>query len=82
MKNKRGTEHGVDRPVFDMNRRAVLSAFAAFTTFPVVSALAQTPAADPLPSWNDTALDAAQAMGWTVVDMKNDWNKIFPFGSK
>jgi hypothetical protein len=30
----------------------------------------------------DRALDAAQAMGWTVVDMKNDWNKIFPFGSK
>jgi hypothetical protein len=30
----------------------------------------------------DKALDAAQAEGWTVVDMKNDWNKIFPFGSK
>jgi hypothetical protein len=30
----------------------------------------------------DKALDAAQAMGWTVVDMKNDWKKIFPFGSK
>lgn len=30
----------------------------------------------------DKALDTAQAMGWTVVDMKNDWNKIFPFGSK
>jgi hypothetical protein len=30
----------------------------------------------------DEALDAAQAMGWTVVDMKNDWKKIFPFGSK
>ena len=38
-----------------MNRRAVLSALAAFTAFHVVSALAQTPAADPLPSWNDTA---------------------------
>jgi len=30
----------------------------------------------------DKALDDAQAMGWTVVDMKNDWKKIFPFGSK
>lgn len=30
----------------------------------------------------DKALDVAQAMGWTVVDMKNDWRKIFPFGSK
>jgi phosphoglycolate phosphatase-like HAD superfamily hydrolase len=55
MENKRGAEHGFDRQVFDMNRRAVLSAFAMFTAFPVVSALAQTPAADPLPSWNDTA---------------------------
>jgi haloacid dehalogenase-like hydrolase len=55
MENERGAEHGVDRPVFDMNRRAILSAFAAFSAFPVVSALAQTPAADPLPSWNDTA---------------------------
>jgi phosphoglycolate phosphatase-like HAD superfamily hydrolase len=30
----------------------------------------------------DKALDVAEAEGWTVVDMKNDWNKIFPFGSK
>jgi phosphoglycolate phosphatase-like HAD superfamily hydrolase len=30
----------------------------------------------------DKALDAAQAEGWTVVDMKNDWRTIFPFGSK
>src|SRR5712672_2102514 len=30
----------------------------------------------------DRALDAAQAMGWTVVDMKSDWKTIFPFGSK
>jgi hydroxymethylpyrimidine pyrophosphatase-like HAD family hydrolase len=30
----------------------------------------------------DKALDTARAMGWTVVDMKNDWKKIFPFGSK
>ena len=30
----------------------------------------------------DKALDVAQVEGWTVVDMKNDWKKIFPFGSK
>jgi hypothetical protein len=30
----------------------------------------------------DKALDAAQAEGWTVVDLKNDWKTIFPFGSK
>jgi phosphoglycolate phosphatase-like HAD superfamily hydrolase len=30
----------------------------------------------------DKALDTALAMGWTVVDMKNDWKTIFPFGSK
>src|SRR5450432_152736 len=30
----------------------------------------------------DKALDAAVAAGWTVVDMKNDWKTIFPFGSK
>ena len=27
----------------------------------------------------DKALDEAQAKGWTVVDMKNDWKIIFPF---
>jgi len=27
----------------------------------------------------DKALDEAQAKGWTVVDMKRDWKKIFPF---
>jgi hypothetical protein len=37
--------------LFDMKRRAVLFTFAAFTAFPVVFALAQTPAADPLPLW-------------------------------
>ena len=26
----------------------------------------------------DTALDEANAKGWTVVDMKNDWKVIFP----
>jgi len=26
----------------------------------------------------DTALDEANAKGWTVVDMKNDWKTIFP----
>ncbi len=30
----------------------------------------------------DKALDVAQVEGWTVVDMKNDWKTIFPFGSK
>ena len=30
----------------------------------------------------DKALDTAQAEGWTIVDMKNDWKTIFPFGSK
>jgi phosphoglycolate phosphatase-like HAD superfamily hydrolase len=28
----------------------------------------------------DKALDEATAKGWTVVDMKNDWNAIFPAG--
>jgi 2C-methyl-D-erythritol 2,4-cyclodiphosphate synthase len=27
----------------------------------------------------DTALDETQAKGWTVVDMKKDWNRVFPF---
>jgi phosphoglycolate phosphatase-like HAD superfamily hydrolase len=27
----------------------------------------------------DKALDKANAKGWTVVDMKNDWKRIFPF---
>jgi len=27
----------------------------------------------------DTALDEATARGWTVVDMKRDWKKIYPF---
>jgi hypothetical protein len=27
----------------------------------------------------DKALDEAQAKGWTVVDMKNDWKIIFSF---
>jgi hypothetical protein len=30
----------------------------------------------------DKALDAAPAQGWTVLSMKDDWNKIFPFGSE
>ena len=30
----------------------------------------------------DKALDVAQAEGWTVVDMKNDWKTIFPFRCK
>jgi len=27
----------------------------------------------------DKALDEARAKGWTVVDMKNDWRRVFPF---
>ena len=27
----------------------------------------------------DKLLDEAQAKGWTVVEMKNDWKRIFPF---
>jgi hypothetical protein len=27
----------------------------------------------------DKGLDEAQAKGWTVVDMKKDWKRIFPF---
>jgi haloacid dehalogenase-like hydrolase len=30
----------------------------------------------------DKALDAAPAAGWTVMNMKDDWNKIFPVGNK
>jgi 2C-methyl-D-erythritol 2,4-cyclodiphosphate synthase len=30
----------------------------------------------------DKALDEAQAKGWTIVDMKQDWNVIFPFEKK
>jgi phosphoglycolate phosphatase-like HAD superfamily hydrolase len=29
----------------------------------------------------DKGLDEAQARGWTVVDMKRDWRKVFPFES-
>lgn len=28
----------------------------------------------------DKALDEADARGWTVVDMKQDWNRVYPFG--
>ena len=27
----------------------------------------------------DAGLDEAKRRGWTVVGMKNDWNKVFPF---
>jgi hypothetical protein len=27
----------------------------------------------------DKALDEANARGWTVVDMKNDWRRSFPY---
>lgn len=29
----------------------------------------------------DVALKEAEAQGWTVVDMKQDWNRIYPFES-
>ena len=29
----------------------------------------------------DKALDEANAKGWTVVDMKRNWNRVFPFES-
>jgi len=27
----------------------------------------------------DKGLDEAAARGWTVVDMKRDWKRVFPF---
>jgi hypothetical protein len=30
----------------------------------------------------DKALDEATAKGWTVVDMKRDWKRVFPFDQK
>jgi hypothetical protein len=30
----------------------------------------------------DKALDEANTKGWTVVDMKRDWKRIFPFESE
>ncbi|MGN6461159.1 MAG: haloacid dehalogenase-like hydrolase, partial [Pseudolabrys sp.] len=27
----------------------------------------------------DKALDEAERRGWTIVDMKRDWNKVFAF---
>jgi hypothetical protein len=30
----------------------------------------------------DKALDEATAKGWTVVDMKSDWKRVFPFDEK
>ena len=30
----------------------------------------------------DKALDEAQAKGWTVVDMKNDWKVVYPVATK
>jgi hypothetical protein len=71
--------------IFRTSRRAILSVLAAFPMLLALPALAQTEwAYDRASSIGklDKALDTAQAMGWTVVDMKNDWNKIFPFGSK
>jgi hypothetical protein len=31
------------------------------------------------PEWKDKALDEAQAKGWTIVNMKTDWKRIFAF---
>ncbi len=30
----------------------------------------------------DKALDEAREKGWTVVDMKRDWKRVFPFDEK
>ena len=30
----------------------------------------------------DKVLDEAQTRGWTVVSMKDDWNRIFPFAAQ
>lgn len=30
----------------------------------------------------DKALDEAKAKGWTVVSMKDDWKRVFPFEGK
>jgi phosphoserine phosphatase len=30
----------------------------------------------------DQGLDEAQAKGWTIVDMKRDWRRVFPFESR
>jgi len=30
----------------------------------------------------DKGLDEAQAKGWTVVDMKTDWKRVYPFSSE
>jgi hypothetical protein len=30
----------------------------------------------------EKGLDEARAKGWTVADMKNDWNRIFPFDKR
>ena len=68
-------------------RSAVLMVVAAFT-------VTQTRAADPLPSWNDTAtkqaivtfsdslMAEANQSGWTVISMKDDWKTIFAFEGK
>jgi len=30
----------------------------------------------------DKALDEAKEKGWTVISMKDDWSRIFPFETK
>ncbi len=30
----------------------------------------------------DKALDEAKACGWTIVNIKDDWKRVFPFENK
>jgi hypothetical protein len=46
------------------------------------ASMLQTASGDHAEDIDDDHHDAAQAAGWTVMNMKEDWNKIFPFGSK
>ena len=65
-----------------------------WTTAGKRAALRRSSCTTPMPSANgpttaqshigrlDKALDEAQARGWTVVSMKDDWKRIFPFEAK
>lgn len=33
-------------------------------------------------TFSDALMAEAKKNGWTVISMKDDWNRIFPFGSK
>ena len=65
-----------DAPVDRRRRRARAS--ASSSTTPTPNASGPTTASPPS-AGSTRALDEAQAKGWTVVDMKNDWKVIFPF---